>query len=90
VAKVAINKAIKAGVRHIFYLSLAFAGDGNPTSVMQVMVAHLLTKQYLAQVQQKNPTTFSYTAMREGLYLESYPIYTTFFDINNPPASGKI
>lgn len=90
VAKAAIDEAIKAGVRHIFYSSLAFAGDGNPTSVTQVMAAHLSTEQYLAQVQQKNPTTFSYTAVREGLYSESYPIYTAFFDINNPPASGEI
>jgi hypothetical protein len=84
-AKAAIDEAIKAGVRHISYSSLAFASNSNLMSVTQVMVVHLLTEQYLDQVQQKNPTTFSYTAVREGLYLESYPIYTAFFDINNPP-----
>jgi uncharacterized protein YbjT (DUF2867 family) len=90
VAKAAIDEAIRSGVRHIFYSSLAFAGDGNPTSVTQVMAAHLSTERYLAQVQQKTPSSFSYTVVREGLYSESYPIYTAFFDINNPPASGEI
>jgi nucleoside-diphosphate-sugar epimerase len=90
VAKAAIDEAIKSGVKHIFYSSLAFGGDGNPTSVTQVMAAHLSTERYLAQVQQQNPSSFSYTAVREGLYSESYPIYTAFFDINDPPASGEI
>lgn len=89
VAHAAIDAAIKSGVRHIFYSSLAFADEGS-TSVTQVMAAHLATERYLAQVQQKTPSSFSYTAVREGLYSESYPLYTAFFDINNPPASGEI
>ncbi|RAK96063.1 NmrA-like family protein [Aspergillus ibericus CBS 121593] len=77
--KRAIDAARSSGVKHIFYSSLAFAGDLEQTSVAHVMGAHLRTEQYLAGL-----PDITYTAIREGLYSESYPIYTSWFDIHNP------
>jgi hypothetical protein len=54
------------------------------------MLAHLDTESYLASLHEKDPQGFNYTVIRIGLYSESYPIYTASFDINNPPADGKI
>lgn len=70
-------------MQHIFYSSLAFAGEREKTSVAHVMGAHLRTEAYLARL-----PDISYTAIREGLYSESYPIYTSWFDIHNP--AGEI
>ncbi|GKZ26083.1 hypothetical protein AbraIFM66951_009977 [Aspergillus brasiliensis] len=78
--KNAIDAARRSGVKHIFYSSLAFAGNLEETSVAHVMGAHLRTEKYLAEVSGH----FTYTAIREGLYSESYPIYTSWFDIHNP------
>lgn len=46
------------------------------------MRAHLLTEQYLLSLPAQGPNT--YTAIREGLYSESFPVYTAWFDIHNP------
>ncbi|KAJ5980040.1 hypothetical protein N7481_007338 [Penicillium waksmanii] len=81
--KSAIDAARKSGVKHIFYSSLAFAGDGNPDTKAQVMLAHLATEKYLAQLHDQNPQ-FTYTVIREGLYSESFPLYTAFFDLKAP------
>lgn len=80
----AIDAARRAGVKHIFYSSLAFAGDLEDSSVAEVMQAHLDSERYLAQAAASDPG-FTYTSVREGLYSESYPIYTAFFDITAPP-----
>ncbi|KAJ3782132.1 NmrA-like family protein [Lentinula aff. detonsa] len=80
--KYAIDSAHKNGVKHIFYSSLAFAGLGDQ-SVAHVMQAHLDTERYLAQLASKDPS-FSYTSVREGLYSESFPMYTAFFNLKNP------
>jgi hypothetical protein len=52
------------------------------------MRAHLLTEEYLtstlATQDQTGTNTTTYTAIREGLYSESFPVYTAWFDINNP------
>lgn len=91
VAKAAIDSALASGVKHIFYSSLAFGGlTSNPPFRAQVMLAHLSTESYLASLHEKDPRGFSYTVIRIGLYSESFPIYTASFDINNPPADGKI
>ncbi|WYZ44424.1 hypothetical protein EsH8_VII_000860 [Colletotrichum jinshuiense] len=79
----AIDAARRAGVKHIFYSSLAFAGDLQDSSLAEVMQAHLDSERYLAEAAASDPK-FTYTAIREGLYSESYPIYTAFFDINAP------
>ncbi|KAL4863942.1 hypothetical protein BDV12DRAFT_206065 [Aspergillus spectabilis] len=78
--KQAIQSAQRSGVKHIFYSSLAFGGDYTDTSVAHVMGAHLATEKYLASL--GGPTT--YTIIREGLYSESFPIYTNWFDLRNP------
>lgn len=43
------------------------------------MQAHLDTEKYLASIAETDPT-FTYTSIREGIYSESFPIYTAFFD----------
>ncbi|EAW13462.1 uncharacterized protein ACLA_055090 [Aspergillus clavatus NRRL 1] len=78
--RTAIDAARRSGVKHIFYASLAFGGDLGESSVAHVMGAHLATEKYLAEL--PGPTT--YTAVREGLYSESFPIYTAWFDLQNP------
>jgi uncharacterized protein YbjT (DUF2867 family) len=75
----AVDAARRAGVKHIFYSSLAFAGDKKDVSLAGVMQAHLATERHLAAAATSDPT-FTYTAVREGLYAESYPIYTAFFN----------
>ncbi|GJC84889.1 NmrA-like family protein [Colletotrichum tofieldiae] len=79
----AIDAARRAGVKHIFYSSLAFAGDLQDSSLAEVMQAHLDSERYLAEAAASD-SSFTYTAVREGLYSESYPIYTAFFDVNAP------
>ncbi|KAL7415742.1 NmrA-like family protein [Mrakia frigida] len=85
VHKLAIDSAISSGVSHIIYSSLAFAGPPtSTTTVAQVMLAHLQTEAYLSTIHSQNPTTFTYSIFRQGIYAESFPIYTAFFDLKNP------
>ncbi|KAK3054333.1 hypothetical protein LTR09_004601 [Extremus antarcticus] len=62
----ALEAATKAGVRHVYYTSLAFA---NP-SQSRVMKAHERTEEWLAQ-----QTALRWTVLRMGLYSESWPLY---------------
>ncbi|KAI0629635.1 hypothetical protein C8Q77DRAFT_1141480 [Trametes polyzona] len=73
--RAAIDAARRAGVRHVYYTSLAFAAD----SVAAVMQAHIDTERYLRE------SGLRYTILREGIYSESYPLYFGFFD---PRESG--
>ncbi|CEJ61538.1 Putative NmrA-like family protein [Penicillium brasilianum] len=82
----AIQAAIGSGVKHIFYSSLGFAGDLTDHSVAHVMGAHLETERYLAELTDK----ITYTSVREGLYTESFPIYTAWLDPANPPGEITI
>ncbi|KAK4166998.1 hypothetical protein QBC43DRAFT_312758 [Cladorrhinum sp. PSN259] len=83
----AIDAARRAGVKHIFYSSLAFAGDrDSTTSVAEVMQAHLATEAHLRHLAETTPG-FTYTVIREGIYSESTPIYTSFLDPRFPDAS---
>ncbi|EYE90507.1 NmrA-like family protein [Aspergillus ruber CBS 135680] len=83
--KRAIDSAVRSNVQQIFYSSLAFGGDLATTSVAHVMGAHLATEEYLAGL---NPGYFfNYTAIREGIYSESFPIYTAWFDPSDPTSS---
>lgn len=84
--KLAIDQARRSGVKHIFYSSLAFGGDLGESSVAHVMGAHLATEKYLAEL----PGYFTYTSIREGIYSESFPIYTAWLDLKNPPSEIKI
>ncbi|KAJ5101362.1 hypothetical protein NUU61_003584 [Penicillium alfredii] len=76
----AIDAAASSGVKHIFYSSLGFGGNLSDKSVAHVMGAHLVTEKYLSE----HPGNFTYTTVREGLYSESFPIYTAWFDPQNP------
>lgn len=50
------------------------------------MGAHLETEQYLAGL----TDNITYTSIREGLYSESFPIYTAWLDPANPPSEITI
>jgi hypothetical protein len=89
VQKRAIDAARRSGVSHVFYSSLAFGGDCAPTSVAKVMHAHLDTEEYLASIAAEDPS-FTYTAIRVGLYSESFPIYLSFLDTKSPADEIKI
>ncbi|RAK73522.1 NAD(P)-binding protein [Aspergillus fijiensis CBS 313.89] len=83
--KHAIDAARRSGVKHIFYSSLGFAGDLETSSVAHVMKAHLKTERYLAELQSSSSSSqFTYTAVREGIYSESFPLYTSWFDPHHP------
>ncbi|GJN87505.1 hypothetical protein Rhopal_000454-T1 [Rhodotorula paludigena] len=88
--KRAIEAARRSGVNHVLYTSLAFAGSPESTeSVAQVMQAHLLTEQYLRELQAQDES-FSFTIVREGLYSESFPIYTAFYSPSSPSRTIRI
>jgi uncharacterized protein YbjT (DUF2867 family) len=73
----AIDAAKRTNVKHVYYTSLMFGTDVNGhlvNSVAHVMQAHLDTEAYLAK------SGLTYTVLREGLYNDSYPLYTGFFD----------
>lgn len=76
----AIDAARRSGVKHIFYSSLAFAGNLSKNTEALVMRAHLDTEAYLEELGRIHGPDFTYTIIREGLYHESFPIYTSYFD----------
>ncbi|KAM7189478.1 hypothetical protein V8F33_010061 [Rhypophila sp. PSN 637] len=83
----AADAAVRAGVTHIFYSSLGFAGDAKShSSRSEVMQAHLATEAHLRELAKSSPASFTYTSIREGLYAESTPLYTAFF---NPKAASS-
>lgn len=67
----AIDAAVKAGVKHVYYCSLLFQDN----SKAGVMVAHNRTEDYL-----KGLRGIKYTIIREGLYNESWPLYFGHYD----------
>ncbi|CAI6339233.1 unnamed protein product [Periconia digitata] len=71
--RAAIDAAVKVGVKHIYYTSLAF---GNPSKA-GVMRAHIRTEQYLDELAKSKGAQF--TVLREGLYNESWPLYFGYF-----------
>ncbi|KAL1881583.1 hypothetical protein Plec18167_003180 [Paecilomyces lecythidis] len=84
VHKRAIDAARRSGVEHIFYSSLGFGKGLSKDTVAWVMKAHVATEAYLEQIAKENKNKFTYTSIREGLYSESFPIYTAWFDPKNP------
>ncbi|KAI4160980.1 MAG: hypothetical protein LQ342_005265 [Letrouitia transgressa] len=92
VHKYAIEAAIRSGVSHIFYTSLAFGGDGSSNSAAHVMQSHLQTEAYLKSlaVSSTAKSRFSFTAIREGLYSESFPMYTGYPNFQNPGSRVQI
>lgn len=79
----ALDAAYRAGVKHVFYSSLAFALPDKSSTLAEVMGAHLDTEAHLRKLADQDPG-FSWTAIREGLYHESFPIYTAFLDLKDP------
>jgi uncharacterized protein YbjT (DUF2867 family) len=71
--RAAIDTAIKAGVKHIYYTSLAF---GNPSKA-GVMRAHIRTEKYLNELAEEGKV--AYSIIREGLYNESWPLYFGYY-----------
>ncbi|KAK4240071.1 hypothetical protein C8A03DRAFT_31817 [Achaetomium macrosporum] len=88
----AVDAARRAGVTHIFYSSLAFAGEATSDhSLAEVMQAHLATEAYLRQLATtSSDSSLTYTIIREGLYAESTPIYTAFFRPDQPQQPSEI
>lgn len=88
--RAAIDAALKNGVKYIFYGSLGFAGPpSSQSSIAHVMAPHLETEKYLEKLSWAVPG-FGYTVIREGLYSESYPLYTSFFNNKQPSHEIKI
>lgn len=79
-----IDVAIKAGVKHIYYTSLAFGDESNA----RVMKAHYATEKYL------KAAGISFTLIREGPYMTSYPLYLGFYETTSDevvvPGDGKV
>ncbi|KAI0372009.1 NmrA-like family protein [Pilatotrama ljubarskyi] len=73
--KNAIDAAKRAGVKHVYYTSLAYASD----SVADLMQAHLDTENFLEK------SGLTYTSIREGTYSEAVMYYFGLFD----PARGN-
>ncbi|KAI1655709.1 NAD(P)-binding protein [Daldinia decipiens] len=91
--RTAIDAAVKAGVKHIFYSSLAFAysppaRSGKRTSKAAVMRAHLRTEAYLARLRDEG-TLENVTVIREGLYAESWPLYLGYFAPDGDGDDGR-
>ncbi|OTA65446.1 NAD(P)-binding protein [Hypoxylon sp. EC38] len=86
--RVAIDAAVRARVRHVYYSSLAFAWDARAKgpgrrSKAGVMRAHLRTEAYLDEVRRRRreeEEEEGVTVIREGLYNESWPLYLGYFD----------
>lgn len=79
----AIDAAQRAGVKHIFYSSLAFALPRDEISRAEVMQAHLECEKHLQEMSSSD-ASFTHTSIREGLYHESFPIYTSFWTLEKP------
>nr|OQO30594.1 hypothetical protein B0A51_01221 [Rachicladosporium sp. CCFEE 5018] len=77
----ALEGAKAAGVKHIYYTSLAFA---NPSKSC-VMTAHERTEAYLAE-----HWAGQYTIIREGLYSESWPLYFGHWDLQSDGKRSEV
>lgn len=83
------------GRSSIFYTSLAFGGDCTADSVADVMHAHLKTERYLQtfdieSMEKSSTKSVAFTSIREGIYSESFPLYTGFPDLQDPADELKI
>ncbi|PCG88292.1 Hypothetical protein PENO1_111040 [Penicillium occitanis (nom. inval.)] len=73
-----IEAAKRTGVKHVWYTSLSFGGLESD-SKLGVQKAHLATEQLLQE------SGINYTAIREGLYAEIFPIFLGWY-----PESKKV
>ncbi|RAH76731.1 NAD(P)-binding protein [Aspergillus japonicus CBS 114.51] len=67
-----VDAAKRAGVKHIWYTSLAFGGHTS-TSQVAVQQAHYMTEEML------RVSGIPYTSIREGLYTEAFPLYFNWY-----------
>jgi hypothetical protein len=75
--RAAIDAALEAGVKHIYYTSLAFSS----TSTAGVMRAHLRTESYLHDLEKEGKVKI--TIVREGLYSEGWPVAFGYYDLKD-------
>ncbi|KAL4909350.1 hypothetical protein BDW74DRAFT_174551 [Aspergillus multicolor] len=84
-----IESAGKAGVKHIWYTSLAFGGLTDTTRA-PVMQDHLYTEKLLRE------SGLTYTSIREGVYAECFTVFLDWYPERPPsgplalPADGEI
>ncbi|RDW81243.1 putative NmrA-like family protein [Aspergillus mulundensis] len=81
-----IDAAKRAGVKHVWYTSLAFGGfsDDSKAAVQQ---AHLTTERLLKE------SGITYTSIREGVYTEAFPVFMNWYPDSTAvtlPADGEI
>ncbi|KAL3430761.1 hypothetical protein BDV09DRAFT_177850 [Aspergillus tetrazonus] len=81
-----IDAAKRAGVKHVWYTSLAFGGfsDDSRAAVQQ---AHLITERFLRE------SGLTYTSIREGVYAEAFPVFINWYPDSTTvtlPADGEI
>ncbi|RAL12942.1 putative NmrA-like family protein [Aspergillus homomorphus CBS 101889] len=67
-----VDAAQRAGVKHVWYTSLAFGGHTS-TSQVAVQQAHYMTEEML------RVSKIPYTSIREGLYTEAFPLYFNWY-----------
>jgi len=76
--RAAIDAAVEAGVKHIYYTSLAFGGQ----SEAGVMRAHVRTEEYLHELESQGKINI--TIIREGLYSDAWPLaFGYYFGLKN-------
>jgi NAD(P)H dehydrogenase (quinone) len=81
--KNAIDAAVKVGVKHILYTSLAWGRPGiDDGSVAGVLKAHLNTAQYLAKVGEEKGITW--TVIREAIYTHIWSNAAGFVSFDGP------
>lgn len=74
--KAAIDAAKAAGVKTVIYTSLMFGGETGLQSIAGVQQAHIKTTEYLQQ--EKERSGLEYVILREGIYAESWWLYTGY------------
>ncbi|KAL4951642.1 hypothetical protein BDW69DRAFT_169566 [Aspergillus filifer] len=81
-----IGAAKRAGVKHVWYTSLAFGGFSNDSRAA-VQQVHLVTERALKE------SGLTYTSIREGVYLEAFPVFMNWYPDSKTvslPTDGEI
>ncbi|KAL5339505.1 hypothetical protein BJX70DRAFT_154714 [Aspergillus crustosus] len=81
-----INAAKRAGVKHVWYTSLAFGGLSNESKAA-VQQVHLITEKLLKE------SGLTYTSIREGVYTEAFPVFLNWYPSSTTvtlPADGEV
>ncbi|KAE8339538.1 hypothetical protein BDV24DRAFT_135763 [Aspergillus arachidicola] len=81
-----INAAKKAGVKHVWYTSLAFGGFSDDSKA-PVQQDHLLTEKLLRE------SGLTYTSIREGIYAEAFTVFLDWYPKKTTvtlPADGEV